>query len=157
MPTPGHCYSGLVFDLTGRAVLVTGAGRGVGAAIAQALAARGAVVAVNDVAGDRAEEVAAEIVATGGTAVAAEFDVTDYGAVATAAAALEREIGALDILVNNAGVPAGMNVVKFVDSDPAEWRKYVDLNLYGVMNCCRAVVPAKPSPSASSTTSAIRT
>lgn len=130
-----------MFDLKGRTALVTGAGRGVGAGIAIALAERGAVLAVNDVLAERAEQVAAEIVATGGTAVAADFDVTDYGAVATAAAALAHEIGAIDILVNNAGVPAGMNVVKFVDSDPEEWRQYVDLNLYGVMNCCRALVP----------------
>lgn len=120
---------------------MTGAGRGVGAGIAVALAGRGAVVAVNDVAVERAEQVAAEIAAAGGTAVAADFDVTDFGAVATAAAALAREIGAVDVLVNNAGVPPGMNVVKFIDSEPADWRRYVDLNLYGVMNCCRAMVP----------------
>ncbi len=130
-----------MFDLKGRTAIVTGAGRGVGAEIARHLARRGAIVAVNDVVDERAEEIAAEILADGGTAIAAVFDVTDHGAVATAAAALEREVGGVDILINNAGVPAQMRVAKFVDSLPEDWRKYIELNLYGVMNCCRAIVP----------------
>lgn len=131
-----------MFDLTGKTALVTGAGQGVGAAIAAALAARGAVVAVNDLHAERAAATVAAISATGGRAAAAVFDVTDYAAVCDGIAAAESELGPLAILVNNAGVPAGMRVRKFLDSDPSEWRSSVDLNLYGVMNCCRATVGA---------------
>jgi NAD(P)-dependent dehydrogenase (short-subunit alcohol dehydrogenase family) len=53
---------------------------------------------------------------------------------------IEAELGSVDILVNNAGVPAGMDLQPFRNTQPADWRPYVDLNLYGVMNCSRAVI-----------------
>lgn len=120
------------FDLGGRRALVTGAGQGVGEGIARALAEHGAVVAVNDLRPQRAEAVAASI----GGAVAAPFDVTDAEAVAAGVGA----VGPIDILVNNAGVPVGMGVTPFAEMDPGEWARYVDLNLYGVLNCCHAVI-----------------
>jgi NAD(P)-dependent dehydrogenase (short-subunit alcohol dehydrogenase family) len=120
------------FDLTGKRALVTGGGQGVGEGIVRALADHGAVVVVNDLHADRAEAVAASI----DSAVAAAFDVTDGKAVADATGA----VGPIDILVNNAGVPEGMGIGPFADMDPAEWAKYVDLNLYGVLHCCRAVI-----------------
>ncbi len=129
-----------MFVLDGRVALVSGAGRGVGAEIARVFAARGAAVAINDLHRDRAEATATAIIAAGGRAVAVPFDVTDYDAVADAEATVAAQLGAIDILVNNAGVPAGMGVKKFLDTAPDEWRTYVELNLYGVMNCCRAVV-----------------
>jgi NAD(P)-dependent dehydrogenase (short-subunit alcohol dehydrogenase family) len=52
----------------------------------------------------------------------------------------ERELGAVGVLVNNAGVPEGMGVAQFREMDPALWRRYVDLNLYGVVHCCKAVI-----------------
>jgi 3-oxoacyl-[acyl-carrier protein] reductase len=97
-------------------------------------------VAVNDLHGDRAEAVAKEIAARGGRAVAVPFDVTDLAAVGAAVARLERELGSVSVLVNNAGVPEGMGVAQFREMDPATWRRYVDLNLYGVTNCCKAVI-----------------
>jgi len=121
-----------MFDLTGRRALVTGAGQGVGVGIARALAAQGAEVLVNDLHADRAEAVAGAL----DGAVAAPFDVTDGAAVAAAVA----EHGPVDVLVNNAGVPEGMGIGAFADMDPGEWRKYVDLNLYGVLHCCHAVI-----------------
>ena len=120
------------FDLTGRQALVTGGGQGVGEGIVRALAAHGALVAVNDLHADRASAVADTVP---GATVAA-FDVTDGEAVAEAVAA----VGPIDILVNNAGVPEGMGVGPFADMDPGEWAKYVDLNLYGVLHCCHAVL-----------------
>jgi 2-hydroxycyclohexanecarboxyl-CoA dehydrogenase len=118
-----------VSTLGGRTALVTGAGQGVGAGIARALAEQGADVFVNDLFADRAEAVAAEI---GGTAKALPFDVTDLAAVQAGFA----EAGPVDILVNNAGIPsAGFPQVDFKDSDPELWARFVDLNLYGVMNC----------------------
>lgn len=129
-----------MFDLGGRVALVTGAGQGVGAAIAAALAEQGAAVAVNDLHPERSEATVRSIHAAGGLAVAAAFDVTDYDAVCSGVTALERAVGPLDIVVNNAGIPTGMSIVKFLDTQPEQWRPYVDLNLYGVMNCCRATV-----------------
>jgi 3-oxoacyl-[acyl-carrier protein] reductase len=126
-----------MFDLSGRVALVTGAGQNQGAGIARALAARGAAVAVNDLHAERAESVAKEI---GGKARAAPFDVTGLAAVTAGVARVERELGPVDILVNNAGVPEGMAVAPFREMDPAAWRRYVDLNLYGVVNCCKAVI-----------------
>ena len=68
-------------DLEGKRALITGAGQGIGLGVARLYAAAGAEVAVNDVVADRAEAIAGEIVAAGGKAVAAPFDVTDYEAV----------------------------------------------------------------------------
>ena len=116
-----------------RVALVTGAGQGVGAGIARALAEHGVAVVVNDLFPDRAEAVAAEV---GGRAVA--FDVTDLDAVRAGFATA----GPVDILVNNAGIPAdGFPQVDFKDSDPELWRRFVDLNLYGVLNCTHTVLP----------------
>lgn len=129
-----------MFDLGGRAALVTGAGQGVGAGIARALAQQGAAVAVNDLHAERATHTVDAIRAAGGRALAVAFDVTDYESVCRGIAAAEAALGPLAILVNNAGVPAGMQVQAFRDSQPADWRKYVDLNVYGVMNCARAVI-----------------
>lgn len=129
-----------MFDLTGRVALVTGAGRSVGAGIARALAARGAAVGVNDLSEDRARPVVEEIRRGGGRAAAAPFDVTDAGAVAAGVSELERALGPVDVLVNNAGVPEGMGLARFREMPPSEWARYVDLNLYGVLHCTRAVL-----------------
>lgn len=126
----------IVFDLTGRTALVTGAGQGVGAGIARAVAGQGAAVLVNDVVEERAAAVASEVQAAGWTANAVPFDVTDAGAVEAAVAGH----GPIDILVNNAGVPEAMAPAKFKDMDPAGWAAFVDLNLYGVMHCTKAVI-----------------
>jgi NAD(P)-dependent dehydrogenase (short-subunit alcohol dehydrogenase family) len=130
-----------VFDLTGRTALVTGGGRGAGAAIATALAGRGAAVAVNDVVAERAESTAAAIAASGGRTVAAPFDITDRAAVEVGVADASAALGTtFDILVNNAGPPAGMTTTLFRDMDPDDWRPFVDINLYGSLHCIRAVV-----------------
>lgn len=129
-----------MFDLTGRVALVTGAGQNVGAGIARALAERGAAVAVNDLVDERAAEVAEAIAAGGGRAVAAPFDVTDREAVGAGVATLASALGPVDVLVNNAGVPPGMGLQPFREMDPAQWSRYVDLNLYGVLHCTQAVL-----------------
>jgi NAD(P)-dependent dehydrogenase (short-subunit alcohol dehydrogenase family) len=129
-----------VFDLSGKVALVTGAGQHVGAGIASLLASRGAAVAVNDLFEDRARDSAERIAEAGGKAAALAFDVTDRAAVAEGVARAERALGPVDVLVNNAGVPVGMGVTQFRDMDPEEWRRYVDLNLYGVVHCTRAVI-----------------
>lgn len=131
----------VTFDLTGKRALVTGSGQGVGAAIAAALAEAGAEVVVNDLVTERAEAGAAELRASGLAALAAAFDVTDHAAVRAAVAS----VGGVDILVNNAGNAGGDGWGgrgPFHASEPAEWPRFIDVNLYGVMNCTHACVPA---------------
>ncbi len=127
-----------MFDLTGRTAVVTGAGQNVGAGIARTLAGQGASVIVNDIVKERADDTVAQISAAGGTASSAAFDVTDYDAVMAAFA----DIGAVDILVNNAGNGGaeGMGLVQFRDSEPAGWRGAINVNLFGVLHCSRAVI-----------------
>jgi 3-oxoacyl-[acyl-carrier protein] reductase len=135
-----------LFDLKGRIALVTGAGQGVGRAIAQVLAAHGAGgVVVNDFYAERADRVVAEITAAGGKAVAMVADVTDLEQVRAGLAAAEAALGPVSILVNNAGNfgPDGFapDMPFFWETDPSRWRRFVDVNLFGVMNCCYAVLP----------------
>jgi NAD(P)-dependent dehydrogenase (short-subunit alcohol dehydrogenase family) len=132
----------MLFDLSGKVALVTGAGQNVGAGIARVLAGQGAAVAVNDIRVERAEDTVREITAAGGRAMAVGFDVTDYDDVAAGVARVVAELGPIDILVNNAGNGGaeGMRPTRFRESDPASWRGPIDVNLYGVMNCSRAVI-----------------
>jgi NAD(P)-dependent dehydrogenase (short-subunit alcohol dehydrogenase family) len=128
-------------DLTGRRALVTGAGQGVGRGIALALASAGADVVVNDLAADRAAGVVGEIAAAGGTATASVFDVTDFAAVTAAIDGVD----GVDVLVNNAGNAGAESIARmspFAESDPAEWDRYMQVNLFGVMYCARAALPA---------------
>ena len=121
-----------MLDLSGRVALVTGAGQGVGAGIAGALAQQGATVWVNDLFEDRARAVADDV---GGKPVV--FDVTDLAAVRAGVAT----VGRVDVPVNNAGIPVeGFPQVDFKDSDPELWRRFVDLDIYGVMNCTHATI-----------------
>jgi NAD(P)-dependent dehydrogenase (short-subunit alcohol dehydrogenase family) len=128
------------FDLAGRRALVTGSGQGVGRAIALSLAGAGAEVLVNDVRDERAREVVEEIAAAGGAAARAVFDVTDFAAVCSAV----DTNGGVDILVNNAGnagTSSQFGLVRFVDTEPADWQPFLQVNLYGVMHCTRAALP----------------
>ncbi len=119
--------------------VVTGAGQGVGRAIALELAAGGAHVFVNDLDGERADAVAAEIREAGGHAEPAAFDVTDHAAVAAVLAG-----SGVDIVVNNAGnagANASMAMATFVDTNPGDWQPYLAVNLLGVMHCAHAALP----------------
>ena len=129
-----------MFDLNGRTALVTGAGQGVGAGIARLLAQSGAKVGVNDLHADRAANTVDAIRAADGVAAPACFDVADYEAVVAGLKGLEGELGPLGILVNNAGIPENMGIRPFRETQPEDWRPYVDVNLYGVMNCARAAI-----------------
>jgi len=131
-----------MFDLAGRVALVTGAGQHTGEGIAVLLARQGAAVAVNDFHEDRASRVADRIKSAGLRAAAVPFDVTVASAVAAGVERAGRELGPVDILVNNAG-NAGASVFQprpFAAMEPSEWAKFIDVNLYGVLHCTRAVV-----------------
>ena len=130
-----------------RVALVTGAGQGVGRRVALDLSSAGVanVVVVNDVRAEAAQAVADEVKAAGGNAVAAVFDVTDFDAVIGAFKPVTDSLGGVDILVNNAGNSgtAGMtqDSSKFWETQPADWRPWLDVNLFGVLNCTRAALP----------------
>jgi NAD(P)-dependent dehydrogenase (short-subunit alcohol dehydrogenase family) len=122
--------------LSGRHALVTGGGRGIGAAIARALSAAGARVTLL---GRNADELDATAITLEGNAVTVVADVTDPAAVERAFAEARRAAGEVAILVNNAGRPASRALAK---SDAAFWREIMDVNLDGAFHCTRAALPA---------------
>lgn len=138
--------------LTGEVALVTGAGQGVGREIARMLAAEGCKVAINDLFADRAEAVAAEIEAAGGTALATPADICEADAVAAMFAAARGTFGPVSILVNNAGVPPVLRDRPqqrplFYQSGIDDQIGIVALNVHGTLFCCREalkdMVPAR--------------
>jgi NAD(P)-dependent dehydrogenase (short-subunit alcohol dehydrogenase family) len=125
-------------DLDGRVALVTGAGAGIGRAIALALAENGALVGVNDI-DDRGEDTCQEITGRGGTAAFFQANVGDPASVNEMVESLTRDLGPIDILVNNAGVNAGKDrrpVHEFADE---EWHRIIRIDLDGVFYCSRVV------------------
>lgn len=127
---------------TPRTALITGAGQGIGLGIARGLAADGVNVIVNDIDADRAVAAAASITDSGGQAFAVGFDVSDLSQVSAAVADLSAEHGGIDILVNNAGNAGAhnMDMASFRDMPSEDWARYLAVNLYGVLNCSKAVI-----------------
>jgi 3-oxoacyl-[acyl-carrier protein] reductase len=129
--------------LDGKTALVTGAGQNIGAATARLMAQQGATVIVNDFYLDRAEAVAGQIRAAGGTARAVAFDVTNREQVIEAVAEAADREGPVDILVNNAGnagVDGTMGLKPFAQLAPGDWSGPINSNLYGMFNCVGAVI-----------------
>ena len=124
--------------LEGRKAVVTGASRGIGRAIALALAEEGADVAVNYMSSEAAARaVVAEIEKRGRRALAVRADVSDFPDTFRMAQDVLKEFGHLDILVNNAGISSDKT---FVRMDHASWRKVLAINLDGVFNCTKVFV-----------------
>lgn len=124
--------------LHGAVAVVTGAARGIGRAIAEALAAQGARVALADILADELQTTAAEMGNGGATVLPVATDVTVPEQVEAMAARVEGELGPIDILVNNAGTFSTIGPVW--EADPERWFRDVRVNLYGSFLCCRAVV-----------------
>jgi len=124
------------FNLAGRRALITGASRGIGHAIATALAAAGAHVVINGRTQAALDEAAAVMRATGARVDVSSFDVTDSAQVDAGVDAIEANIGPLDILVNNAGIQRRAPLEKFSDAD---WHALVAHNLDSVFFVSRAV------------------
>lgn len=125
-------------SLKGKNALVTGAGKGIGRAIAIALAAEGVNVALMARTTAQLEQVAEEVKAKGVKAAVVTADVTDINAVNKAVDEARAQLGPIDILINNAGVGA---FGKFLELEPEKWESIIKVNLLGPYYVTRAVLP----------------
>ncbi|HLH51880.1 MAG TPA: SDR family oxidoreductase [Roseiarcus sp.] len=125
--------------LRGRSILVTGAGRGIGAAIAEAALAAGGAVALADLNGELAQETARRLDPSGARTFACAADVADPASLAKAAEAAAARLGALSGWVNNAGI---VQMTPAKDFSPEAWRREFDVNVGGVMNGAQAAYRA---------------
>ena len=118
---------------SGRVALVTGGGRGIGAAIVEALAAAGSAVAVADIDEGSARRVAERV-----DGMPVRLDVTDTGSVDAAVNLVEKQLGAIGILVNNAGWD---QFRPFLETDESFWDRVIEINFKGCLRLCHRVVP----------------
>jgi NAD(P)-dependent dehydrogenase (short-subunit alcohol dehydrogenase family) len=124
------------FRLDGKVAVITGAGRGIGFATAEALSEAGATVIITDMDEISADAARDALIARGRKAESAKLDVTDPRQVESVCAALIKEHGKVDILVNNAGI--AISFIPAEAMDDASWLKVLDVNLNGLFWCCRA-------------------
>lgn len=124
--------------MAGRVALVTGGGRGIGRAIALALASEGLAVAVGARTLAQVEETADAARRAGAKALAITLDATDAASVAAAVERVAQELGLVDVLVNNAGVAES---APFARTDPAMWDRHFDVNVRGPYLATRTVLP----------------
>lgn len=123
--------------LAGKAIVITGAGRGIGAACAKGAAAQGAAVVVNDIDGGEADAVVAAILAAGGQAIACAADITDWDDAGRLIAACVAAFGRIDGLVNNAGL---FHMGLLTDFAPEAARRLVEVNVLGAFHCAAHAV-----------------
>ena len=123
--------------LKGKTAIITGSGRGIGRAIALAMAEQGANIVVNDVNMESAGEVVAEIEAMGRQAIAVKADVTSEDQIKAMIETCINRFGKLDILVNNAGI---IQTVPVTEIDGKDWDRVMEVNLKGVFLCCKAAL-----------------
>lgn len=126
-------------QLQGKTAIVTGAGRGIGAAIALACAAEGAAIVVADIDAGNAKDIAAQIVKQGGRAIAVETDVRDTEQARRMVDQAIESFGGVDILVNNAGVGLA---TRFLELTLEEWDRTIAINLTGVFLCTQHALRA---------------
>ncbi len=123
--------------LEGKTAVVTGAGTGIGLAVAKRFAAEGANVVIADIKNYR--ESATSLTANGYQALGIETDISSEESVSEMVRITLTRFGAIDILVNNAAISAGLRLMPFEKLTVPEWRKLLDVNVVGVFICCRAV------------------
>ena len=123
--------------LKGKSALITGAGRGIGGAIADAFADQGAALCLLDLDESAAAEAASRAREKGVDAFAQEGDVTDADAVDQAVEAAQERFGRIDILVNNAGI---FQAARFLDYSLEDWRRMMEINVTGTFLCTQAVL-----------------
>jgi clavulanate-9-aldehyde reductase len=128
----------MTYDLSGSVVAITGASSGIGEATALMCARAGAAVALGARRGDRIEQLAAQIEEDGGRAVAVPTDVSDERQARAFVEQAYERLGRLDALVNNAGV---MLLGAVEGADTENWRRMIDVNLFGVLYCTHAALP----------------
>ena len=126
--------------LTDRTIIVTGAATGIGQAFAIGCAAQGANVVVADM--NAADETLATIEAAGGRAIAVRVDVADDASTRAMADAALKRFGRIDGLINNAAYFREVKLTPFEELDPAQWERIFAVNVKGVWQCCKAVMPA---------------
>lgn len=125
-------------SIKGKIALVTGAGKGIGRAVAVALAHEGVHVGLLARTESQLRDVAQELQALGVKTAVAIADIADRAAVEAAVAQVQQALGPIDILINNAGIGT---FAKFLDMDPATWEEIIRVNLFGVYYATRAVLP----------------
>ena len=126
--------------LTDRTIVITGAATGIGQAFAIGCAAQGANVVVADM--NPADETVAAVEAAGGRAIAVRVDVADDASTRAMADAALKRFGRIDGLINNAAYFREVKLTPFEELDPAQWERIFAVNVKGVWQCCKAVMPA---------------
>jgi len=134
-------------DFSGQVVIVTGGANGIGRTTARAFAEAGAWVAIWDMQQEAGEALAADLTEQGHTAQFTQVNVADSETVETAVDELMQVWGRIDVLVNNAGIVRDAQIVKYKAGEvqkrmtDEQWQAVIDVNLKGVFNCARAVIP----------------
>ncbi|MBX3551940.1 MAG: 3-oxoacyl-ACP reductase FabG [Pseudolabrys sp.] len=129
-------------SLKDHVIVITGAGQGIGRAFAKAFALAGATAVIAELNARKATDVAEEIMAAGGKALAIETDVSEEASVKLMARVVEDQCGRIDTLINNAGIFSTLEMRPFDQIPLDEWERVLRVNVTGPFLCARAVLPA---------------